>query len=576
MSRSVVRSARLMMSTSGPQAADRRGLVRLEHRGQPALEVGLDLLDDLGRGAVHDRDAVGDVGLDGSGRPARTSAACLAVMCASTSAIVCGCSSWRNDSTMRGSARRRNSNGISTHGLEPGQDLARPCPGRGWPRAAPGRTRGRPGRVVARGRELAGTRRAPRSATSASIVLQPGDLGGERLDLGLAQGLQHLGRALLAELDEQDRGLAQPGHLAGRSWSWSAASGPRASRAAAGRPRRAGARPAGRSRCAPAGSTRRARWPAPAAARVRWSPTSPPWPSGARLEGRGLVAVDGQLAEVDGRALPPCGCAGPPRKQGERDEHDQPAGLGHVEQVGALLVGGGGVAAPSWRRPRPGCRTASLLTVTVSPRLGSRPAAEVTSLVTSASLTLPATSWSRTTATVSLLTCARGLGRRGLERADGVGAVVGLLDVGVVPAVRGAARHGVLSGPSTPPTGVPRALVGLLGDGVGQRRVLRVRDVLLVVDLGLVEVERRRRPGRRRARGRRRCRACSARWSWCRPRTDCACWAWASFGAETPLPPPAAAPGRCVSATVTWSAVSLGRWRTTRCTIACDLRRLER
>ena len=47
---------------------------------------------------------------------------------------------------------------------------------------------------------------------------------------------------------------------------------------------------------------------------------------------------------------------------------------------------------------------ASLLTVTTSPRLGSRPAAAVTSLVTSASLTLPATSWSRTTATVILLT----------------------------------------------------------------------------------------------------------------------------------------------------------------------------
>ena len=50
--------------------------------------------------------------------------------------------------------------------------------------------------------------------------------------------------------------------------------------------------------------------------------------------------------------------------------------------------------------------------------------------------------------------------------------------------------------------------------------------------------------------------------------TDCACCACASFIAETPLPPPAFRTRPELSATVTWSAVSLGTEEDTRCTIA--------
>ena len=58
--------------------------------------------------------------------------------------------------------------------------------------------------------------------------------------------------------------------------------------------------------------------------------------------------------------------------------------------------------------------------------------------------------------------------------------------------------------------------------------------------------------------------------------TDCACWAWASFIAETPLPPPAFRTRPELSATVTWSAVSLGTEDGHQVHDRLDLGRLER
>ena len=75
-------------------AADARHLRGLQHRGELALEGGLDGADDLRRGAVHHRDPVGHLGLlvAAAGRRARSDAL-SGVMWASTSAITCGCSS---------------------------------------------------------------------------------------------------------------------------------------------------------------------------------------------------------------------------------------------------------------------------------------------------------------------------------------------------------------------------------------------------------------------------------------------------------------------------------------------------
>ena len=195
----------------------------------------------------------------------------------------------------------------------------------------------------------------------------------------------------------------------------------------------------------------------------------------------------------------------------------EPTGLGHVEQVSALLLGGGGVQlllggsrGLGVERQLADGHDVTALGVEAGGRgdqLGDLGVVDAAGhqLVQDHRDGHPAD-------------LPRGLGRRGLERAHSVGAVVGLLDVGVVPALRGAAGHGVVVRAEHSADRGAGTLVGLLGDGVGQRRVLLVRDVLLAVGLGLVEVERGVDPHDGVAGADDACPACSARCSWCRPR----------------------------------------------------------
>ena len=136
ISRSVARSARLMMSTSGSQAADGRGSRSAAARREPALQVrtrpGGRCRATCGPSTAM---PVRDVGLEPArpGRPS-TAEAWSAVMCASTSAIVCGCSSCRNDSTSwRVGAAQELERHLDEHRLEPVQDLTGACPARGRP-----------------------------------------------------------------------------------------------------------------------------------------------------------------------------------------------------------------------------------------------------------------------------------------------------------------------------------------------------------------------------------------------------------------------------------------------------------
>ena len=225
-------------------------------------------------------------------------------MCASTSAIVCGCSSCRNDSTCCGSARRRNSNGISTSSAlsrsRISRRLVRP---EGGHEHLLGVREAALGEVVARGGQLLELAEH-RSGDVGVDLLQPHDLGGELLDLGSRSDFRTWAERSLPICTSSTAALRRPVMLGRWSRSSVTASGPRASRAAARRPRRAAARPAGRSRCGPAGSTRASgigrRRPA---APVRCWPTSRPSASGADVELGRLVPVDRQLAEVDRGAL---------------------------------------------------------------------------------------------------------------------------------------------------------------------------------------------------------------------------------------------------------------------------------
>ena len=221
MSRSVARSDRLMIWTSGSTPPTRGHLGRLQHRGQLALERRLEPLRmHLRRGPVHHRDAGARPRPAGRGRGRTAPAMALSPgMCASTRAMTCGCSSAMNEQQLaRVGAVEELERQLHRGRGEPGHDRRRRARARATPRAARGRTPGRRrAHVGARGASGRGTPRAPRrsrprsSASSARISAEIASTSAS----GRSRGL---GGLLLAELDQQDRGLADAG-LVQRSWS---------------------------------------------------------------------------------------------------------------------------------------------------------------------------------------------------------------------------------------------------------------------------------------------------------------------------------------------------------------------
>ena len=294
--------------------------------------------------------------------------------CASTSAMVCGCSSTRKVNSSLGSASARNANGWLDAGLgQPAEDLR--------------------GVVVAHGRledALRGAdpadRRAPAVGHQALELAQhrlgrlgvdraqPDDLGGDLLDLAGREPVHHLGRAVAAELQQQHGGLAR--------------SGDRGVRGRHGQPLRSASQP--RSSSATSSG-----WRSTSACTAWRRSTSSALPtlqvgagrqrvSAGRRRGAGrdrrrqAVGVLEQL-EVERLALGRRALAAHQERDAEdqQDEQRDGRGLDHPEEL----------VAASWPTPRPAsCCLAvlaavvsngMLVTEIVSPRVVSMPAAEV-------------------------------------------------------------------------------------------------------------------------------------------------------------------------------------------------------
>ena len=218
------RSARLMIVDQRVDAADRRHLLRL--RGRVDIrrsQLALDERIDVGRGALHRarsggrrRPAAPGRGRTGSPRPGRRD------RCASTSAMVCGCSSaGRQQQLSRVGLGAGTAKGISAQGrLEPLHDLDRRgrCRARRLEQLA-GAGRAPPRGATAGDVRLVRTPRTTASAVSPVDVAEPDDLGGELLDLVAASRVASTVAACSRpSWTQQDRGLAQAGQRGRRRW----------------------------------------------------------------------------------------------------------------------------------------------------------------------------------------------------------------------------------------------------------------------------------------------------------------------------------------------------------------------
>ena len=111
--RSVERSARLMIATSGGTPPTVRQLLRAENRRHPAVELRSTSRMTSGEACSMRAIRCATSACSFCGKPERTIADCAGPRWASTRAIVCGCSSARKVMSCRASARRRASNGMS-------------------------------------------------------------------------------------------------------------------------------------------------------------------------------------------------------------------------------------------------------------------------------------------------------------------------------------------------------------------------------------------------------------------------------------------------------------------------------
>ena len=325
-------------------------------------------------------------------RPDRICEASAAGMWASTSAMVCGCSCWTNDSSCRGSAWL--------------QEVERHV-GHRRLRAGPGSRSARSG-AQRRLEQLAGVLHAAAApacrwlvamawnssstspATSGSTVPQPGDLGGELLDLGLAQLRQHPGRVLLAHLHQQDRppcagpssrraqrGAHRFSSTGGSALSGWSASQPRSSAATSSgcsstiARSRAGGPRVGSSLRGRRGSERRASAMRRRSARARRCCSSAAC----------ICSSCGQLARVTA----PCASSrgGWPARPGRQDQDDQGhrAGLDQATICCRCSAAAAASASASWPRRRRWCRTAWRSRRSCRRGSASRPAAEADQLL---------------------------------------------------------------------------------------------------------------------------------------------------------------------------------------------------
>ena len=123
------------------------------------------------------------------GSPDRTSEALSGVMWASTSAITCGCSSAMNERSWPGSAWCRNWNGICTAAaLSRSDDLVGPVGAERLLEQVLGEGQAALGDVRAGGRPCRVNSAMTASISVAAIDVEPGDLGGDRLDLVRRRG----------------------------------------------------------------------------------------------------------------------------------------------------------------------------------------------------------------------------------------------------------------------------------------------------------------------------------------------------------------------------------------------------